>query len=496
MMALTKSFRLIALQGTSILLKGRKVWISLVTVGLGILFGYLFSISQETAELVGSIIGVLIVLLLIAKNPLTGLLVLLFFTPFIEEWVEIPMGEGLPDLSFSRFTFAFLAVFLLAKAAIGELRFNPPVIGLAELCILTMAIGIASSAPLSISPVKTLQETFTRYFLPLSLYFFARHLVKNKEDLHKVLVTIALFGFAACVYAIYELTTGHVLFVGKETDVASLDTSYTENLWMIRGLLGRSGNFGRVVATTIPVTFYLFFENKQIRWKMLLAGMLIVQFYGLFISYNRTSWYSLLISLSVLQFFYPQFRKFYLVLILVAGVTLWATWDQVTDSTVVEERVNERTEDFNGRSARWEAGMEMWRERPIRGWGYDQYEEISGRFRQDGSRKNFGSIESDYLDILSSTGLLGFAPYIGFLVIVFISSFLLYFKARAPDWPGFVKPEMIAIVWCTLGSFLITSYTQIQNEVIVKMLPFALAGSIIGTHQYLLNRSRYQRLPK
>jgi hypothetical protein len=36
---------------------------------------------------------------------------------------------------------------------------------------------------------------------------------------------------------------------------------------------------------------------------------------------------------------------------------------------------------------------------------------------------------------------------------------------------------------------LIGSYSQIQNEAIVKMLPFAVAGAVIGAHQHLLNAS-------
>ncbi|HEX9926344.1 MAG TPA: O-antigen ligase family protein, partial [Anaerolineae bacterium] len=231
--------------------------------------------------------------------------------------------------------------------------------------------------------------------------------------------------------------------------------------------------------------FYFLFEGKGAVRKVFLVVALAVQFYALFLTYNRTSWYGLMISLTIIQFFYPQFRKIYIVLVLLGGLSLWATWDRY-EGSAVEQRTNYKTDDFNGRTPRWEAGLNMWQAKPIRGWGFGWYEQESGRFREDGFRKNFEAIENGFLDIMVNTGLIGLVPYLLFLILPLVSSIRLFFRARAPNWDGFIKPDTITMYWCALIILVFGSYTGVTNKTIVNMIPFAIAGAIVGTHQHYL----------
>jgi O-antigen ligase len=374
---------------------------------------------------------------------------------------------------------------VLARAAIGKFRFGR--IGLADVCMIATTFGIMLSAPLSVDLKGVLRWSISLHFIPLSLYFFAKNLVQNKDDLHKLFLVIAILGFVAASYVIYEQTTGHILFLGKGQSLEEAQRRtghYGYGLRVVRGLLGSGSNSGRVLISTIPITFYLVFESKSANRKVLLAGTIPVQFYGLFLTYNRTSWYALLLSLTIIQFFYPQFRKVYFVIVFVAAVALWATWDQVSESTVVTKRVNSEVSTLEGRETRWQAGYNMWRAKPLRGWGFGRYEKESGRFRTDGDRRNLRAIENDYLHILVGSGLIGFLPYLLFLLTPLLNSLRLFFRARAPDWLGFIKPETIAVYWTVILSFAMGSYTQIQTQQIVKMLPFAVAGAVVGTHEH------------
>ncbi len=469
----------------------QKVLISLCMVAIGAVLGVALTASREAVLLTLSVLVFLVILPLIVIRPLNGLLLLLFFTPFIEQWVEIPMGAGLPDLSFSRLTIAFITIFMLARAATGRFRFAGP-LSFTEICIIATTLGIMLSAFISEKPNQVIQQTISRHFVPLYMFFLARHLVRSKADLHKVFWVIGLFGAVAAIYAVYESFTGHILFYAKEIDVTELRTELTEDLHLLRGLLGLAANFGRVFLVSIPISFYLFFEDKRLNRRALLVLLLIVQFYGMYLTYNRTSWYTLMFGLFVMQFVYPQFRKLYLALVFVAAVVLFATWNQVNDSAA-SDRLTERTEDYNGRSPRWEAAFNMWQARPLFGWGYGRFEHESGRFRTDGSRENFRAIENDFLVIMVGSGLVGFLPYVLFLLATLVNSIRLFFRARAPDWSGFIKRETIAVYWVVLLCFLIGSYSQIQNEAIVKMLPFAVAGAVVGTHQHLLSTSKSKK---
>lgn len=476
----------------NLLFKIRFILIILITVGIGAGLGFLLASSREVVELTLSILTIFLAFLLVVRHPLNGLLSLFILMPFIEQWVEIPMGAGLPDLSFSRFTIAFLAVFMLARAAIGQFKFVTP-IGIIEFCIIATTLGVISVAPLSIKPNQTIVVGISRHLTPLIMYFFAKNLVRDKKDLDKVFWAIAIFGFLAAVYAVYEVSTGHILFVSKDTDVSSLRTEFAGDIYLIRGLLGLAANFGRTFLSSIPVTFYLLFENKRPESKVILAGMVVVQFVAMFLTHNRTSWLALMIALFVLQLFYPQFRKLYLVIVFVAAIVLAATWEQVNQSAIVEERLNtdsEEAESFNGRTPRWQAAFNMWKAKPIRGWGYGHFDLVSGRYRTDGSRKNLKSFENDFLRVLVGTGLVGFLPYLIFMVMPLIKSIGLFFRARAPDWTGFIKPESIAVYWVVLFGFAVGSYTQVVTQPITKIYPFAIAGAVIGTHEYWLRRPK------
>ena len=169
------------------------------------------------------------------------------------------------------------------------------------------------------------------YLTPLVMYFFAKNLVRDKKDLHKLFLIIALFGFVAGAYAAYEHATGNVLFLPRGRDVSDRLFREALGIRIIRGLMDGAGNMGRILATAIPLTLYLSLERKKTDLRRIaLAGMLVVQFYGIVIAMSRTPWYALLIALFTMQFFYPQFRKAFLVIGVVVAVVIGVTWDQVS----------------------------------------------------------------------------------------------------------------------------------------------------------------------
>ncbi|KPL25204.1 MAG: hypothetical protein AMJ93_00800 [Anaerolineae bacterium SM23_84] len=484
-----QSLRSIIIQGLDVLVKFRLILIGIITVGLGILSGHLID-SFEAGELIISIVVMIILMVIIINKPLNGMLVWLFFMVFFETWIKIPMGAGVPDLSFSRFTIAFLTISMLAMAAIGKFRFAR--ISLADLCIIATTVGIMISAPLADHPKSVIQMAIALYFTPLVIYSFAKNLVQGREDLHKVFLTIAVLGFVSGAYAAYEHATGNILFLPKDKEVTYVFRGDTD-IRLIVGLMGGSGEMGRALATAIPVTFYLFLEYKKtdIR-KILLAGMLVAQFYGIVVAMSRTPWYALLIALFIMQFFYPQFRKVFFIIVLVAAILIWATWDQVSESKAAS-RINDKGSTLEGRQERWRAGYNMWRVKPIRGWGFGRYAEESGRFRTDGNRRNFVAVENDYLYTLVGSGLIGFLPYLLFLLTPLVNSLRLFFRTRSPDWSGFIKTETIAVYWAVILCLTIASYTARQVQPALKLMVFAVAGAVVGTHEHWLRGSRAKK---
>jgi hypothetical protein len=69
----------------------------------------------------------------------------------------------------------------------------------------------------------------------------------------------------------------------------------------------------------------------------------------------------------------------------------------------------------------------------------------------------------------------------------------LFFKARAPDWTGFVKTQTFAVYWAVTIPLVFISYTAIQTQPAVKLMTFAVAGSIIGSQEHLLRHAKAGR---
>lgn len=493
MTVFVQSMRNIGVRGLTLLIRARYILIGLLVVCLGILVGQSIR-SVEQGELVLSIVTVIALLVITFRKPLNALLLWIVLLPFLEHLINIPMGAGIPDLSFSRFLIAFISTAILARAAIDRERIQR--IGLTEICILVTTLGVMSAAPLSIFPNATgvAQMSLAWYLQPMMAFFFAKNLVKNHDDLVKVFLAIGFLGFVSGVYAAYEHATGNVLFLDQGRSLSDV-TLYREELGirMIRGIYGSTGSMGRVLVLSIPVTLYLYLEDNKHRIpRIFLVVMLLAQFYGSVVAMARSPWYSLLMALFVMQLVYPKFRKVFLVIAVVAAIMLAVTWDQVADSAVAS-RVGDENSTLEGRQQRWIAGFGMWRAKPIRGWGFGHYAQESGRFRTDGNALNLTSVESDYLMILVSTGLIGFLPYMLTLSVPFLSSLFLLFETRSSDWPGFIDRGTIATYWATLIIYAVCSYTATIVDSSIKQLTFAVTGTIIGTHAAYLQRQRQSK---
>jgi O-antigen ligase len=487
-----------ALMGLS---KLRLPLIAIGVLGLGAFFGWLIisgalrdpSAPLDQGELVVSILVVIALFAIVMRQPLNGLLIWVFFLPFLESYINIPMGKGIPDLSFSRFLIAFMSIAILAKGAAGKFRLSK--ISLTDVFVVLATAGLIMTASQSIDPRPTgvVQMTLSWHFSPMASYFFAKNLVRSKRDLKRLLWVIALLGALSGLYAIYELTTGNVLFLSKGRTAEDYDLYRGSSIRMIRGIWGATGSMGRAVALTIPITFYLWIEApKGQPSRLILLLMLGFEAAGLLIAMSRTPWYSTMIALFIMQFFYPKFRKVFLILLCVAAVLLWATWDQVAESQVAE-RVNDKVSTLEGRSTRWETGLNMWWARPLRGWGYGRYAQESGRFRTDGIRKNIIAVENDYLHMLVAAGVLAFVPYLVFLIAPLVQSIRLFFLTRSPEWAEltrrgavFIQSDTIAVYWAVLTIFAMCAYTALVTSSGIKMIPFSVAGAVIGSHEHLL----------
>jgi O-antigen ligase len=210
--------------------------------------------------------------------------------------------------------------------------------------------------------------------------------------------------------------------------------------------------YGATVALSIPISISLLLIVKQRPLtQFLLLLMAIILLLGLYFSYTRAAWLSVIIALAIGLSVHIKLKK---QLIIGAGILLLLfvtfKWDSI-QLELSRNKQDHTTEDFGERlqSAgnvttdasnlerinRWTCAIEMFKERPFLGFGPGTYSFEYARFQRPENltiiSTNFGDLgnaHSEYLGTLSEMGLPGMILFIAFVFAVFYSSIQLYHK--------------------------------------------------------------------
>jgi O-antigen ligase len=462
-----------------VLRKLNALWLVLGMTALGVLLG--LALTSPLSNLTVSIVGILVHLVTILASPLNGLLLWMVSNPFGDLYINISLGASLPDLSPTRFCVAFLCILLLAQAAIRKRKLAP--FTSTDMVGILLMIGLGLSV---INEYSTWQETiqgiFDEYYVPLLVYFFAKNLVTQRQDVNKVLGAVLFFGVYAALYAIYENRTGNILFFRG----TAYFTMYGDSgLHVLRGLLSRSDHFGALFSMVIPVGFYLYLKARTPTEKGLYVIVLGILFIGIYLTYKRTAWIAIGVIGLVIQWFYPQFRRLFLVLLLVCGAMLAATWNTVSQSAVVTDRINSKNSTMDGRTDGWNAAIELWAQQPLFGYGFNNYETVAEKKGVDDA-----ALENEHLGILFSAGLLGFVPYVAWFVLILRDSIRLFRRSQQNGGEKpYVDKDLAVIFWGVLLGYLINYSTATAGIFSVTMVFYMLTGSIVGSQARFLASS-------
>ncbi len=441
-----------------------KAWplvFALLAIGLGLALGLAMVSPQATA--VASVTFVVFFLFISARDPLSGLLIWIVTQPLLDAYANISLGASIPDLSPTRICIAFLTSLMLLRSAIG--LFKLASFTWTDGVALLFIYGLSLSALAVTEGWRSLQVSFDQQIAAVLVYFLAKNLVRSRNDIGKVLAALVILGAFVGAYAIYEQTTGHVLLpVATHGRVVYGDSG----LRILRGLLGHPHHFGRILGVALPVTFYLFFKERRLAMRVLYMLILAVMMIGMYLTFRRTAWIAALTSFFLIQLFYPQFRRWFLVLVTVTSVALYFNWDAFEDSAVSTRVQSGDTATLNGRTEGWDYAIELWGRQPITGHGYGQFTRIA---RAEGRRDT--AVESQYFNILVSTGLVGFVPYIALLVLLPLSFIPLFRQTHdlSARW-------MAVVYWGAHVNFIVNAYTGDVNHVLPTAVLLVLAGAL------------------
>ncbi|GET32547.1 hypothetical protein PbJCM13498_14100 [Prolixibacter bellariivorans] len=254
--------------------------------------------------------------------------------------------------------------------------------------------------------------------------------------------------------------------------------------------------YGAVIAMMIPyVIAFASDRGSKMKIRLLFALLFPVFLSGLIFSYSRASWLSIAIAAVVWIIMKLRIRFTHLLLTAVTIVVILFTfWTQIllkletnkTDSSSnmmkhVESMTNITSDASNvERLNRWYCALEMFKEKPVLGWGPNTYQFKYAPFQIREFRTiistnsgDWGNAHSEYLGALVSSGLPGLLAFLVMIVLILYTGIRLYSRTKDARTRLLTMAAVLSLITYFVHSFL-NNFLDMDNAAVPFWMSFAL----------------------
>lgn len=291
-------------------------------------------------------------------------------------------------------------------------------------------------------PLVSIKYITTRMWFIASFYFIAVHIFQN---LKKVRSYFLAYIFPLCAVVIYTVVRHSQYGFDK-------DSSH----WVMEPLFKDHTSYGAVLAMYFPVIIgLLMLRRTNLLLRVLMSIAFLILTVGLVLSYTRAAWISIIGAAAILAVMLLKVKlRTILMALPIAGVLLFLSWEDIQvslqrnkqeSSDKLEEHVgsisNVSSDASNlERLNRWNCAWEMFKERPVLGWGPGTYQFVYAPFQRSKDRTiistnqgDGGNAHSEYLGPLCEQGVMGMALVIALLLSVSGLTFRLFQELHNRD---------------------------------------------------------------
>lgn len=315
----------------------------------------------------------------------------------------------------------------------------------------------------STHPLVSFKFLLARLWFIVPLLFFGPRIFNKPINIIRF---IWLFCIAMCIAICYTLVVH-----------ASYNFGEQEGHWVMWPFFKDHTIYGATIAFATPMIFGLYFSKKHDPLiQVVLLGMIGIILIGLFFSYTRAAWVSIIAALMVLTVIKLKIKFSILATIgSIILVTLFFTWDSI-QMELERNKQEHTTEQFGEklqsaanvttdasnleRLNRWSCAISMFEERPLLGFGPGTYAFEYARFQAPENltiiSTNFGDLgnaHSEYLGPMAEMGILGLVAMIFIVVAIFYKSITLYIK-----WP--VEEKQMRVLLLAMILSLVTYFVH------------------------------------
>lgn len=265
-------------------------------------------------------------------------------------------------------------------------------------------------------------------------------------------------------------------------------------------------SFGASMAFLLPPLVVMLFHRKKedVRFRLPVAGFILLFSAGLIFSYSRAAWVSLLAALAITFIIWLRIPRklLYLtsvVLLIVLALSAGRIWEKMDNTTEdssadlaqhLRSSSNISTDQSNlERINRWNCALRMFAEKPVTGWGPGTYQFNYAPFQRAGERTiistdfgDAGNAHSEYLGALSEGGLPGAVLFLllaiasvmtgvrvwyrekresGYFVIAVLAGLMTYMIHGAMN--SFLDSDKIAALWWGLIAMLVAADLKVKS---------------------------------
>jgi putative inorganic carbon (HCO3(-)) transporter len=293
-------------------------------------------------------------------------------------------------------------------------------------------------------PFVSFKYFLSRFWFVVVFYFLGVVLFRKFSNIPRYLW---LYIIPLCVVVIYSLVK-HSAF----------NFSQIESFTIQQPFYVGHGVYAAAIALVLPPIFlYLIYPKvfgvRIVVWPVIFA-ILVLLLTGLFYSYTRAAWISIVAAVAALVPLMFRIRLGSLIMMFVTAAVIGLlfssqliylmTRNQDVSSKDFSEHLNSisniKTDASNAeRINRWVCAIEMFKERPVFGWGPGTYKFEYAPFQLAKYRTvistdfgDGGNSHSEYLNPLCEMGALGFITLLYLFYQVLNTGFNLFYTARKP----------------------------------------------------------------
>lgn len=342
-------------------------------------------------------------------------------------------------------------------------------------------------------PMVSFKYFLSRFWFVVVFYFLGVALFRKFGNIQKYLW---LYIIALCGVIVYTLIKHSAYNFDQHYSFTIQQPFYVGH-----------GVYAAAIAFFIPLLFiYLLVPSKfrlnAISWPAIL-GVLVLLLTGLFYSYTRAAWISIAAAVMALVPLFVRIRlKSLLIMIVVTAViglifssqiVYLMSRNQDESSKDFSEHINSisniKTDASNAeRINRWVCAIEMFKERPVLGWGPGTYKFEYAPFQMAKYRTvistdfgDGGNSHSEYLNPLCEMGLIGMLTILYLFYHVLNTGFNLFYTARKPR----VRLMALAITLGMITYFvhgLMNNYSETDKIAVLFWGGFAMLTAMDMYH--------------